>query len=130
MYTPFYVWKREQTQRRYRNHTHRLNEKELKEEFEAKCEDEKRVYKSLADDFIKQGSALHDSIMKVLMNTNGNVSYKQIANHIGGIVTENTVAKHLKQLDDFSVVKSRILPMLSKHAKNKRFIFCESFFIF
>ena len=68
--------------------------------------------------------------MKVLMNTKGNVSYRQIANHIGGIVTENTVAKHLKQLDDFSVVKSRILPMLSKNAKNKRLIFCESFFIF
>ena len=30
VYTPFYVWKREQIQRRYRNHTHRLNEKELK----------------------------------------------------------------------------------------------------
>ena len=66
------MWKREQCQRRYRNHTHRLNEKELKEEFDEKCEDEKRVYKSLADDFIKQGSSLHHSIIKALMNTREN----------------------------------------------------------
>ena len=31
-YTPLYVFKREQTQRRYRNHTHRLNDTELNSE--------------------------------------------------------------------------------------------------
>ena len=35
-YTPLYVYKREQTYRRYRTHTIRLNAEELKNEFESK----------------------------------------------------------------------------------------------
>ena len=48
----------------------------------------KIVYKYLADDFIKQVSTLHHNIVKALMNTKGNVTYRQIENHIGGLVTE------------------------------------------
>ena len=127
VYTPLYVYKREQGRRRYRNHTHRLDQIELKNEFNDKSVDEQRVYKNLSDDFIRQGSSLHHNIIKALENTCGRVTYKQIANHLGGIVTENTVSKHLKLLDGFSIVKSRILPMLSRDAKIKRVIFCESF---
>ena len=42
-YTLLYLYKREQTQRRYRKHTLRLNAKELKEEFEKKHHDEQVV---------------------------------------------------------------------------------------
>ena len=37
-YTSFYVYKREQTHRRYRTHTQHLNKDMLKEEFESKSE--------------------------------------------------------------------------------------------
>ena len=37
-----------------------------------------------------QGQSLHHDIIEVLQNTCGNVSYKSLANHIGGIATENT----------------------------------------
>ena len=73
---------------------------------------------------------MHHDIIEVLQNTCGNISYKCLANHIGGIATENTIANHLKSLDGFSVVKSRILPSLSKHHREQRKKFCESFFVF
>ena len=60
----------------------------------------------------------------------GNVSYKAIANHLGGTITENTVSKHLKSLNGFSVTKSRILPQLTQQSMQRRFQFCEAFFIF
>ena len=63
-------------------------------------------------------------------NTSGNVSYKDLANHNSGIATENTISKHLKSLDGFSVVKSRILPTLSKYHKEQRKKFCKEFFVF
>ena len=125
-----FVYKREQTQKRFRTHTLRLDPKELKAEFDDKEEDEKNVYKNIASNFIQQGFSLHHNIIKILEKTAGNMSYKAIANHIGGIVTENTVSKHLKSLKGFSVAKSRILPQLTKECMIKRLQFCEAFFIF
>ena len=130
VYTAEYVFKREQTQRRFRNHTHRLNNNELKEEFDQKSPEEIKRYSNIAENFFIQGQSLHHDIIDVLQNTCGNVSYKCLANHIGGIATEKTIAKHLKSLDGFSVVKSRILPSLSRHHREQRKQFCESFFVF
>ena len=76
VYTPLYVYKREQGRRRYRNHTHRLDQIDLKNEFNDKSVDEQRVYKNLSDDFIRQGSSLHHNIIKALENTCGRVTYK------------------------------------------------------
>ena len=103
--SPLYVYKREQTQKRFRTHTLRLDPKELKSEFDSKAEDEKNVYKNIANNFIPQGFSLHHNIIKSLEKTGGNMSYKAIANHIRGIVTENNVAKYLKSLSGFSVAK-------------------------
>ena len=65
-YTPLYVYKREQTQKRYRTHTLRLDAKTLKEEFENKHEDEQVVYRNIADNFKHQGFSLHHNILKLL----------------------------------------------------------------
>ena len=73
---------------------------------------------------------MHNDIIKALEHTCGNVSYKSLANHIGGITTENTIAKHLKSLDEFSVVKNRIFPSLSLYHRKKRKEFCEIFLLF
>ena len=129
-YTPLYVYKREQTQKRYRTHTLRLDAKTLKEEFENKHEDEQVVYRNIADNFKHQGFSLHHNIVKLLKKTGGCMSYEAIANQLGGIVTKNTVAKHLNSLDGFLVAKSRILPQLSKDCMERRKRFCEAFFIF
>ena len=93
-YTPLYVYKREQTHRRYRTHTLRLNAEELKNEIESKDELEKKVYQNIANNFMQQGFSLHHNIVKALQKMSGNVSYKAIANHLGGTITENTVSKH------------------------------------
>ena len=47
IYTAKYVFKREQTYRRFRDHTHKLNSKELNEEFKNKNEEEKEKYEKL-----------------------------------------------------------------------------------
>ena len=130
VYTAKYVFKREQTQRRFRDHTHKLNNDELNSEFDLKSEEDKEYYNILAEKFFLQGQSLHNDIIKALEHTCGNVSYKSLANHIGGIATENTVAKHLKSLDGFSVVKNRNFPSLSLYHRKKRKEFCESFFVF
>ena len=73
---------------------------------------------------------MNHNIIDAVAKTSGNISYKEIANHIGGIVTENTISRHLKSLKGFSIVKSRILPQLTKDCREKRVFFCESFFMF
>ena len=73
-------------------------------------------------------SLYHDKI-EVLQNTCENVSYKSLANHIGSIATENTIVNHLKYLDRFSVVKSRIFSSLSKHHREQRKKLCKSFLV-
>ena len=77
-----------------------------------------------------QGSSLHNDIIEALDKTSGNVSYKEIANYVGGIATENTISKHLKTLDGFSLVKSHILPNLTRYHKEQRKQFCKKSFIF
>ena len=47
------------------------------------------------------------------------MSYKAIANHIGGTITENTVAKHSKSIKGFTFAKTRILPQLTKDCMEK-----------
>ena len=130
VYSPYYVYKREQTHGRYRTHTDRLSDHLLKEELESKAEAEKIVYGNIAKNFVEQGYSIHHNLINALEKTCGNVSYKALANHIGGLATENTISKHLKSLKGFSVVKSRILPQLSKGNKKIRLLFCEAFFIF
>ena len=130
VYNARYVFKREQTQRRFRDFTHRLINEELNAEFESKPPEEVERYSNIAESFFLQGQSLHHDIIEALQNTCGNVSYKMLANHIGGIATENTIAKHLKSLDGFSVVKNRILPSLSRHHREKRKQFCKCFFVF
>ena len=129
-YTPLYIYKREQTHKRYRSHTIRLNAVELKNEFESLDELEKKTYDNIANNFIQQGYSIHHNIIRALQKICGNMTYKAIANYLGGTVTENTVAKHLKSLNGFSVAKARILPQLTRQAMQKRLDFCESFFIF
>ena len=102
----------------------------MKNEFESKDELEKKVYKNIANNFMQKGFSLHHNIVKTLKKMSGNVSYKAIANHLGGTITENTVSKHLKSLNGFSVSKPRILPQLTQQSMQKRFQFCEAFFIF
>ena len=65
-YTPLYVYKREQTNKRFRHHTLRLDASELKEEFLSKSEDEQQVYRNIANNFIQQGFSLHHNIVKAL----------------------------------------------------------------
>ena len=107
-YSELFVYKREQTQLRYRNHTYRLDDNELKDDFEAMEEEEKRIYGEIANVMIKQGYGMHNDMITALQKTSGNISYKQIANYIGGLVTEKTIAKHLKTLKGYQIVKSRI----------------------
>ncbi len=128
--TPFYVFKREQTQRRYRNFTHKLDNDELKIEFEGQDVVKKESYHNISCAIQLQAESLHHDIISALENTHGNVSYKALSNHIGGIATPNTIASHLKSLDGYSVVKSRMLPQLNERSMKQRVRFCESFFIF
>ena len=130
IYTPLYVYKREQTQKRFRTHTLRLDPYMLKEEYNNKHHDEQVVYKNIANNFIHQGYSLHHNIVKVLEKTSGNMSYAAIVNHLGGIVTKSTVSKHLQLLEGFATTKSRILPQLSKDCMERQKRFCEALFIF
>ena len=74
--------------------------------------------------------SLHHNIVKILQKISVNMSYEAIANHIGCMVSRNTVSKHLRSLSGFSVAKSRILPQLTKDFMEKRRRFCEVLFIF
>ena len=93
-------------------------------------EEEKRIYGEIANVMIKQGYGMHNDMITALQKTSGNISYKQIANYIGGLVTEKTIAKHLKTLKGYQIVKSRILPRLAENNVMEQVVFCESFFIF
>ena len=68
--------------------------------------------------------------MKALEKSGGHMTYNDIANYIGGTVTPNTVAKHLKSLNGFSVAKTRILPQLTEGCMKNAYSFANHFFIF
>ena len=79
MFTPLHVYKREQTLRRFRTHTIRLNAKELKNEYIRK-EDDEKISQNIAKNFVNQGFSIHHNIVNALQKTSGNMSYKAIAN--------------------------------------------------
>ena len=60
--------------------------------------DDKRVYRNIADYFVKQDGTMYNEIIEKLQNISGNITYKEIANNIGGLATKNTIAKNLKSL--------------------------------
>ena len=72
---------------------------------------------------------IHHDIISALEITHGNFSYKALVNHIGGIVTPNTITSHLKSLNGYLVVKSRMFPQLNK-CSMKKVEFCEKILIF
>ena len=80
-YTPLYVYKREQTHKRFRTNTLRLDANEIKTEFFNKCDDERIVYKNITNNFVKQGFSLHHNTIKSLEKSSGNMIYNNIANH-------------------------------------------------
>ena len=76
VYSPLYVYKREQTHKKFRTHTQRLCAINFKEEFDSIVEDEETVYSKIADNFVKQGNSLHHNIIDAVAKTSGNISYK------------------------------------------------------
>ena len=122
------MYKREQTQRKFRTNNLIFDSKLLRDEFDSKHREEQLVYKNIANNFVQQGYSLHHNIVKVLEKTSGNMSYAAIANHLGGIVTKSTVSKHLQSLEGFATTKSIILPQLSKDCMERRKRFCKEFF--
>ena len=50
-------------------------------------EEEKQIYRDIANVMVKQGYGMHNYMIIDLQKTSGNISYKQIANYIGGLAT-------------------------------------------
>ena len=69
------------------NHTHRLNDSELKSEFDLLSNNEKRVYSNVVKKIIRKVFGIDDKIITTLKKTSGNINYDEIANHIGGLAT-------------------------------------------
>ena len=58
------------------------------------------------------------------------ITFKQIADHLGNIVSTNTIRKFLKSKDGFHMRKDRILPHLDNQAKARRYEWAQTFWLF
>ena len=70
-----------------------------------------------------QSANFHHNIIKALEQVHDSTSYKAIATHISDIITERTIATHLKPLNGYKPVKSHILHLLNEDSNRKNLDF-------
>ena len=116
--------------RKFRTFHHRLDEKELRQEFEALPEDEKMNYQILADADLERACHLKEELIDILQKTKGMVSYETLAAELGDIVSKESIRKFCKSQEGFRMRKDRLLPHLDIQAKMRRFKWAESFCVF
>lgn len=98
----------------------RLDEIELRNEFNALNDDKKCTYEMLAEANLARAPFLHDKIMELLHKTNSTISYNEIASQMRDIVSIEAVRRHVIRLEGFKVRKTIILPYLDENIKRRR----------
>jgi hypothetical protein len=116
--------------RKFRTFHDKLDEKLLREEFDALSEDEKMNYQILADADLERARHLKEELVEVLQKTDGMVSYETLAAQLGDIVSKDCIRRYVKSQEGFRMRKDRLLPHLCAQAKKKRVQWAESFCVF
>ena len=116
--------------RKFRTFHDKLDERLLREEFNALSEDEKMNYQILADADLERARHLKEELIDVLQKTNGMVSYETLAAQLGDIVSKDCIRRYCKSQEGFKMRKDRLLPHLCAQAKKKRVQWAESFCLF
>ena len=73
---------------------------------------------------------LWDEIKELLLRTHGKISYKDISQHLGGIVCFNTIRSHLMRQEGFKMKVDRIIPALDNASREKRIVWASTFWVF
>ena len=128
-FTALNVFKKRET-RKFRTSHHRLDEKQLRQEFQNLPEEEKINYKIIADADLERARHLKEELVEVLQKTKGMVSYETLQAQLGDIVSKETIRKFVSKQTGFRMRKDRLLPHLDAQAKRNRVKWAQSFIVF
>ena len=129
-FTPFNSFKKKKYRDSWRETTEKIPNDILVQEYQSLSDNEKHAYELMAERDLERSTSLWDEIKDVLKKTKGRVTFKQIADHLGNIVSTNTIRKFLKSKDGFHMRKDRILPHLDTQAKTRRYEWAQTFWLF
>ena len=129
-FTPFNSFKKKKYRDCWRETTEKIPNNILVDEFQSLSDDEKEAYRLMAERDLERSTCLWDEIKDVLKKTKGRITYKQIADHLGNIVSTNTIRKFLMSKDGFHMRKDRILPHLDNQAKARQYEWAQTFWLF
>jgi hypothetical protein len=73
---------------------------------------------------------LWNEVQELLLHTKGKISYSQMAAHLGGIVSAQSIMKLLKKQKGFRTRRDHILPHLDNAAKLRCVVWAQSFYVF
>ena len=109
---------------------HRDPVAKVKRDFASLSESEKNDLQIEADRDHQRAKTLFDELKDFLLKCKGRVTYRSMHNHLGRIVCMTTIFCYLAQLEGWRMRKDRLLPLLGKAAKIKRWTWSESWWLF
>ena len=129
VFTAYHVFRKLKYQE-WRSDTAKIDERNIKEEFENLPDHDREVLELQAQRDLERAVHLKDELEALLLKTKGKLSYHEMANQLGNLVCANTIRNYLRSRPTFRMRKNRILPHLDKAAKLRRIIWAESFWVF
>ena len=128
-YTGYNVFKRRKTTE-FRDSTDRISEEEYQSSYAALPQDQKESYDIIAAQYLDRSRFLWEDLKKVLLDSKGKVSYRELENQLGGIINHQSIANFLKTQEGFRLRKDRILPHLDPAAKLRRVNWAKKWWCF
>ena len=119
VFTTYNAYKRARTNE-FRSAFERIEETEYRRGFNALTVDARRQFEEQAHNERIRAPFLHDELCNLLKSTRGTVSYKTLTTQMGKIVNEETIRKHVRSLEGFSIRKSKFLPLLTEYGRKAR----------
>ena len=114
----------------WRSDTAAIDERNIRNEFDNLPEYDLDVLKLQAERDLERSVHLKDELEALLLKSKGKLSYQEMANQLGNLISASTIRSYLQTRPTFRIRKDRILPHLDKAAKIRRVIWAESFWLF
>ena len=73
---------------------------------------------------------LHDELIQNLKETDGLLTFHELAQFSNNIIDPSTIWRHFSKLEGYSMRKTRLLPQLNRQSEQARLTWAEAFWIF
>ena len=129
VFTGYNMFKKHKT-KEFRETTTRISEDEYSTAYEELTPDQKRSYEVLAERQLDRSRYLWEDLKRILLNTKGRISYRELEAQLDNIVSHQTIMNFLQTQEGFTLKKDRIIPSLDLNAKERRVEWAETWWTF